>query len=80
VSGALVPGVGNPFNGLVTCGVGNVPASCLQGHLFNPAHRFGFAWDPTGRGTMAIRGGHGIFWDRMNGNEVNKESLEGHTT
>lgn len=77
VAGALVPGIGNQFNGLITCGENNVPASCVKGHVFNPAPRIGFAWDPTGHGTMSIRGGYGIFWDHMNGNEVNTESLEG---
>ena len=50
---------------------------CLKGHLFNPAPRIGFAWDPHGDGKMAIRGGYGVFFEHTNGNEANTESLEG---
>jgi len=55
----------------------NSLAGCMKGHLFNPAPRIGFAWDPKGDGKMAIRGGYGVFFEHTNGNEANTESLEG---
>jgi len=75
--GALIPGAGNPFDGMVQCGVGGIPRGCLSGHLFNPAPRLGFSWDPRGDGKMAIRGGYGIFFEHTNGAEGNAEDLEG---
>jgi hypothetical protein len=69
--------VSNLPNGIVQCGVtAGVPVGCMSGHLFNPAPRIGFAYDPIGDGKMSIRGGYGIFFEHTNGNEANTESLE----
>ncbi|HLZ11961.1 MAG TPA: carboxypeptidase regulatory-like domain-containing protein [Candidatus Acidoferrum sp.] len=69
----LLPGSAFP-----TVAVGSSPNDgCLSGHLFNPAPRIGFAFDPKGDGKLAIRGGYGVFFEHTNGNEGNTESLEG---
>jgi len=67
----------DPYNGWVQCGVTvGSPKGCMNNHWLNPAPRVGFAFDPFGDGKWAFRGGYGIFYEHMNGNESNTDLLE----
>jgi len=70
-----VPGISlsnTPFylNGVGISGLGNYPRSIVQNHWRNFAPRVGFAYDLLGSGKTILRGGFGMFYERIQGNDV----------
>lgn len=55
--------------GLVFPGDANTPVGSNFPDKNDWAPRFGFAWDPKGNGKMSIRGGFGMFYDILKGED-----------
>ena len=66
--GTFAPGFGDPAIGMVQGGTQGFPKSLYRGPGLVLGPRLGFAFDLTGRGHTALRGGAGVFYDRVQGN------------
>ncbi len=65
--GAIAPGVGDPNNGLVAVAQDpGYPRALIENRGLHFGPRFGFAYDLSGSGRTALRGGFGIFYNRQN--------------
>jgi len=72
--GAVVPGSGNPTNGLLLAGR-DIEETAYLWPTIGVAPRFGLAWDLTGEQRIVLRGGGGLFYDRPSGNSVFSQIL-----
>ncbi|MBV9038322.1 MAG: TonB-dependent receptor [Acidobacteriaceae bacterium] len=58
------------LNGIGVAGQNGIPRGLVQNHWALFAPRVGFAYDLTGAGKTVLRGGFGIMYERIQGNDV----------
>jgi hypothetical protein len=68
--GQIVPGTGDPLNGIVVSGDPGYPRALVDYQGILPAPRLGFAWDVFGDTRAALRGGFAMIYNPRNGGGV----------
>jgi hypothetical protein len=66
----ILAGVPLYLNGIGIPEQNGVPKGLVNNHWANFGPRLGFAYDVTGSGKMVVRGGFGIMYERIQGNDM----------
>jgi Carboxypeptidase regulatory-like domain len=66
----ILAGVPLYLNGIGIPGQGGIPKGLVDNHWAAFGPRLGFAYDLTGRGKTVVRGGFGMMYERIQGNDM----------